>query len=372
MKKNILIIGGGFYGLYIAEHFALQGYKVLLCEKESEVMSRASYVNQARIHNGYHYPRSILTALRSRVSFPIFTEEFKDSIYNDFDKYYLIGRPLGYISAKQFKLFCERIGAPCRAAPDNIQSLVNSKYVETVFETKEWAFDTIKLREIMLQRLEVAGVELMLNSLVISVSQSNSSLLATIRTFSGLEEEMVFGQVFNCTYSMINSVNKDSGLTIIPFKHEMTEMCLVDVPDEIKKMSFTVMCGPFFSLMPFPSTNHHSFSHVRYTPHCDWKDCDSSSLVNAHEYFNTTRKISAWSKIRQDSMRYIPILGECEYISSLWEVKTILPASDNDDSRPILFMQDYGMKGYHCIMGGKIDNVYDAIDIIKQRGLDQV
>ncbi len=53
-------------------------------------MSRASYNNQARVHNGYHYPRSILTALRSRISFPRFVDEFRDCVDSDFDKYYLI------------------------------------------------------------------------------------------------------------------------------------------------------------------------------------------------------------------------------------------------------------------------------------------
>ena len=56
---RIVIIGGGFFGMYIAEYFARQGKKVLLCEKEADFMQRASYANQARVHNGYHYPRSI-------------------------------------------------------------------------------------------------------------------------------------------------------------------------------------------------------------------------------------------------------------------------------------------------------------------------
>jgi hypothetical protein len=47
-------------------------------------------------------------------------------------------------------------------------------------------------------------------------------------------------------------------------------------------------------------------------------------------------------------------------------VKTLLPASEIDDSRPILFKTNYGMNNFHCIMGGKIDNVYDVVEAIKQ------
>ena len=58
----------------------------------------------------------------------------------------------------------------------------------------------------------------------------------------------------------------------------MTEMCIVDVPDELKKVGITVMCGPFFSIMPFPSKQAHSFSHVRYTPHYEWDDNTAGTL----------------------------------------------------------------------------------------------
>lgn len=64
--KEIAIIGGVFFGMYIAEYLALKGCKVTIFVKENDFMTHASYHNQARVHNGYHYPRSILTALRSR------------------------------------------------------------------------------------------------------------------------------------------------------------------------------------------------------------------------------------------------------------------------------------------------------------------
>ena len=67
-----------------------------------------------------------------------------------------------------------------------------------------------------------------------------------------------------------------------------------------------------------------------------------------------------------DSARYLPLIRKCRYRDSLWEVKTLLPSSETDDSRPILFKMDYGLKGYHCVMGGKIDNVYDIITMIDQ------
>ncbi|MEI8635116.1 FAD-dependent oxidoreductase [Vibrio sp. PP-XX7] len=53
---DITIIGGGIFGPYIAEYFAKLNKKVLLIEKESDAMQRASYANQARVHQGYHYP----------------------------------------------------------------------------------------------------------------------------------------------------------------------------------------------------------------------------------------------------------------------------------------------------------------------------
>ena len=74
--------------------------------------------------------------------------------------------------------------------------------------------------------------------------------------------------------------------------------------------------------------------------------------------------------MKLDAQRYIPILGDVNYKESLWEVKTILPRSETDDSRPILFKANYGLPGLHCVMGWKIDNVYDVIQTISDLGLD--
>ncbi|MDY4993748.1 MAG: FAD-dependent oxidoreductase [Succinivibrio sp.] len=367
-----IIIGGGYFGLYLSWYLASKGYKVVLFEKESALMTHASYNNQARIHNGYHYPRSVLTALRSRVSFPLFIKDFPDCVYSSFDKYYCIGRHLSKVSSNQFYKFCKRIGAEIEPAPYKFTKFVNPLFIEDSFTVKEYAFDSTKLRDQLLSRIDGLPVEIKLNSEVKKVESYNSKLIVGYSASNSNEDSQLeyleTDQVFNCTYSSINKVNTENGIDIIPLKHEMTEMCLVDVPEEIKNLGITVMCGPFFSVMPFPSVTHngtvvHSLSHVRYTPHYEWYD--NVPYTDPHEKLSYDSKNTAFDLMLKDASRYIPILSECKYLRSLWEVKTVLPRSETDDSRPILCNFNHGLKGYHCIMGGKIDNVYDAVAAIE-------
>lgn len=363
--KKIVVIGGGFFGMYLAEHFAKSGHDVQLIEKEDNFMTCASFNNQARVHNGYHYPRSILTALRSRISFPRFVKEFSDCLDSDFAKYYLIGTPLGKVSAQQFLKFCERIGAPCEPAPSSIQRLINKNLIEACFSVTEYAFDAIKLRDLMVSRLQAVSVRCRMGVSVEKVCPEGTGLSAVVRNRATAEQDTIYADhVFNCTYSHINYVLANSSIELIPLKHEMTEMCLVEVPDELKKSGVTVMCGPFFSVMPFPSAGLHSFSHVRYTPHYEWHDEPDASYHDAQMKFDADLRNTAWRYMQKDAVRYMPILSECRYDRSLWEVKTLLPRSESDDSRPILFRMHHGLYGFHCVMGGKIDNVYDAVEAI--------
>lgn len=365
-QYDAVVIGGGFYGCAIALELTTYFDRVALLEKEADLMQRASYVNQARIHQGYHYPRSILTALRSRVNFKRFVAEFSDCVYNDFDKYYAIGRVSSKVSAEQFRLFCQRIDAPVQAAPKSIRQLFNRDLIEDVFTVKEWAFDSVKLKLMMLDKLAPATVDVALNTQVVRLMTQANGMQLTCAQEQG-DRKLQTRYVFNCTYSQINQILDASQLALIPLKHEYTEMALVQAPDPIRQMGITVMDGPFFSIMPFPARGLHSLSHVRYTPHHYWQDRMGDPYIDAHRYFQEVKPKSQHVHMIKDAQRYIPVLSECQYQDSIWEVKTVLPQSEVDDSRPILFRQSDQIPNFISIMGGKIDNIFDIRENLKSR-----
>lgn len=358
--RQVVIIGGGFYGLRIAQHlYEKLGIKrITILEKEKEVMQRASYNNQARVHGGYHYPRSILTALRSRVNLPAFSKEYSTAIKQDFTNYYAIARQLSKVSDRQFQGFFEKIGAPIQTDREAM-SYFDQRMIERVFTVSEYAFDTQKLRAIVMNKLRSYGVEIKTGEAAEKVASEGKRLSVRTATHTYHAD-----RVFNTTYSSINIVNRKSGLPIIPLKHELTEMCLVKMPDRLKGASFTIMCGPFFSLMPFPAKGDvYTMSHVRYTPHSEWIDSDSDDIRDGHQHLKKSHERTNFPQMSADIKRYMPDAKDIVYTGeSLWEIKTVLPQSEGDDSRPILFKPDYGgLKGYTCIMGGKIDNVYDVL-----------
>lgn len=355
---DAVIIGGGFYGCTVALELHKAGYHVCIVEKEADIMQKASYTNQARIHQGYHYPRSVLTARRSRVNFERFAEEFNECVFSSFAKYYAIGKISSRINAEQFRLFCHRIGAPLHKAPNHIKSLFNPDLVEDVFKVREYAFDAIKLKHFMRRQLDKAGVELITSAEVNKVTPLAGSLRFEY-TIPNDRIESSAHYIFNCTYSRINQVMQASSFPLVPLKHELTELALVEVPDILKNTGFTIMDGPFFSIMPFPARQLHSLSHVRYTPHNYWQDIPDRQYMDANAHINYAAKSSYHVHMLKDAQRYMPALADCSYVESLWEIKTVLPQSEIDDSRPILFRRSEQQPNMISIMGGKIDNIFD-------------
>ena len=360
-RYDVVIIGGGFFGCSLALHLKKPTNKVLILEKESDLMLHASYNNQARVHGGYHYPRSLLTALRSRVNLDGFMQEYGEIVDSTFEKYYAISRTFSKVSARHFYLFYKRIGAEIETAPAAIKKLFNSNLIEDVFRVREYAFDSLKLRHLIRRKLDAADVTYRFGAEAERLESDDNGIAITFTDPQSSTSSIHTKRLFNCTYSHINKLNYNSGLPFSPLKHELTEMALVDVPDELRNVGITVMDGPFFSIMPFPPRGLHTLSHVRYTPHVEWQDHEGT-WRNGHQFLRDNRPPTAFAKMVADAQRYVPSIGKSNYIDSLWEVKTVLTASEQDDSRPILFSADHGgIKGYTVVMGGKIDNIRDVL-----------
>jgi glycine/D-amino acid oxidase-like deaminating enzyme len=362
---DTIIIGGGFYGLSVALFLrdVIGMESILVIEKEPVMMSRASYVNQARVHMGYHYPRSVLTAYRSAVNFPRFVDEYKEAIVNDFDKYYAISKILSKVNGRQFVEFSRKINIDIEDAPEHIQRRFNPRLTDGVYKVKEYAFDSHKLRDILLAKINARpGITINSGEEVESVT----GLEGGVRILTS-KCEYKAKNVISCTYSQLNKLHRNSGIELIPLKHEIAEMCLVRLPKSLKDFSVTMMDGPFFSIMPFPTRGLHTLSHVRYTPHESWKDTEDTPSIrhDAHKYFSGLNIQTNYKRMYADVVRYIPELKDMELADTIWEVKTVLQKSEGDDSRPILFRPNFGIKGYTCIMGGKLDNIYDVFEDLR-------
>ena len=110
-----VVIGAGIYGLYAASRLAETGQPILIVEMDDGPFTRGSFVNQARVHNGYHYPRSVSTAVKSSSYFRRFSDDYAPAIIDNFRKVYALSSNFSFTNGVQFKRFCEYADVKCDA-----------------------------------------------------------------------------------------------------------------------------------------------------------------------------------------------------------------------------------------------------------------
>jgi glycine/D-amino acid oxidase-like deaminating enzyme len=356
---DAIVIGAGFYGASIAVYLSDAGARVALLDRGPDLLTRASYANQARVHNGYHYPRSFLTGLRASVNFPRFVADFQDCIHDSFEQVYAIPHSNTKVSAHQFRSFCRRIGVWMAPAPPSIMRLFEPLMIDAAFLVREFAFDAGRLRERLRELLAGSNVDFFFNCQADRVVGRDDQSLE-VQTTDGATFQAA--EAYNCAYSEINGLLRRSGLPMLPMKHEVAEIALIEPPRELAKLGVTVVDGPFFSTMPFPARKLHSLTHVRYTPSESWSDLDHNA--SPLDYLAQRLPQSRFPFMRKDAERFLPCLRKARHVDSLFEVKTVLLQNEVDDGRPILFRRNYGLPNLSVVMGAKIDNIYDVLTAI--------
>ncbi len=354
-RFDVVVIGAGFFGANIAAFYARKNQKVLLLEKGHQILGRASFFNQARVHNGYHYPRSLATAWSSHQNYDRFMTDYGDCVYSGFEHIYAIPRENLRTSSYQFAKFCDFVGLPHREIDRETQKLFDMTRIDRAFVVEEAAIDNARLRAKILSGLEaLPTLKLLCDAQVDAMDISDGEVTLSV---NGGVERFTTRRVFNVTYSGINQILRMIGQQPLAIKHELAEICMVRMPEPLRKLGFTVMDGNFFSCMPAPAHNCHSLSHVRYTPHAAWSSAETDPEVATKAA--AADVASRFSYMKNDSALYVPGLADVEYLHSTFEVKAVPIKNEFDDARPILFTVHEQSPQIVSVLGSKLDCIYE-------------
>jgi len=352
MRFDKVIIGAGLYGLYSAAICGQEKQTVLVLEYDPEPFMRATYINQARVHLGYHYPRSFSTAIKSRNYFDRFLNDYDFCIKRDFKKIYATSANFSWTDASQFKRFCQATDIKCISIDPGIY--FKPGMCDGVFETDEYTYDAQILRDHFLDRISKhENVHIKYSTRITSIRQNGNDYDIQLQDGTLIKTQFLL----NTTYGSVNQIHKLLGYDPFKIKYELCEIILCKVSSELANVGITLMDGPFFSVMPFGKTGLHSLTSVTFTPHitsydslptfkcqkeCPERNCSSAQL--AHKYLKENL--------------------ELEYHSSLFSIKPILQSSEVDDSRPTVIKTMNEFPKFISTLSGKINTVYDLDEVL--------
>ena len=372
MKKyDRIIIGAGLYGLYAALFCGRRGERVLVLECESAPFRRATYINQARVHQGYHYPRSLSTAEKSAGYFARFNRDFDFCIHREFNQIYATSSRYSWTDGNQFEAFCRAAGIPCQRIV--AENYFREELCDGAFLTREYTYDAMILRDWFLEQLSMLDKVIISYGEKISEIEQNSSVWQ-IRTEQGEAYQAEF--LLSAAYAGTNQVLKLAGFETFKIKYELCEIILCDAGEKLKEYGFTVMDGPFFSIMPFGRTGLHSLTSVTFTPHMTSMDeipafpcqaeshgsCSMKHLGNCNDC--PARPATAFPYMAHLARKYLREEYGFTYHSSLFSMKPVLQSSEIDDSRPTLIRVFSQKPTFAAVLSGKINTVYDLDEVL--------
>lgn len=255
---KIGIVGAGWYGCHLGSVLLQLGHDVTIYEAAAEVLPRASALNQARLHAGYHYPRCYATRSetaacfkRFMATYPHFTRAIEKNIYAvsqarsvmDFTTYTHIMRALGL----------------------NFTEVDAADYgltrVDGAINTEERSLDFGMARAHFRVKL---GSSLKLDRPVSKVRENGAQAIIDGETFD---------LAINCTWCAL-----DTGMPVEDIFYEPTTLFYYEATEPFYG-ALTTMDGDCFSVYPYQD-NVFTLSHVAHTPRGQFSNYAAADHVN--------------------------------------------------------------------------------------------
>ncbi|HVE27900.1 MAG TPA: FAD-dependent oxidoreductase [Sporichthya sp.] len=320
---RVAVIGAGVFGATAAVELARTGAKVELFEARRDLLEGATGRCQARLHSGYHYPRSDSTALSAKAGAVEFRERFPEAIRTA-EHHYVIAED-SKVSGPDYLAFLDRLGLPYEVVESP-----RVHHAQVTVRVPEAFVDVPVLRRLLKRDLRLAGVKV------------NFAHWADPQSLKGYDLIVVatYGQPWSR-----------------PLRYEVCEVALVEL-GHYQNQSFVVLDGDFVSLDPYNRT--HMLYDVQHTVH----SANVGYFPEIPEHLAPLlarpgagpTKVSRVDDMLDSASRHLRMMGRhgqgvAIYHGSLFSVRAVLPDVDATDERPTLVKRDGNVLS---ILSGKI------------------
>ena len=358
--KKVAVIGAGIFGCNVALAVARTGCDVVLLERLSDIIMGTSKNNTNRVHQGFHYPRNIQTAMECRDNYDRFEKEFHEALLDNYLNIYCIAENYSLTSKNEFIKFCDVLGLS--------YSMIDLNYLNVKIDNctlgiscKETILDSDILRNILRKKIiNNKRITLLCNTEVTAIKKY--SYQYELSFFPEIQLKQSFDVIVNCSYANINTLTKQLGYEIHEEQYEYTVVPIISL--DLPPISITIMDGPFMTLFPYGKTGKFLLYHVDHsvikteiakTLNRDWLDPHKSPLnsIDQHKHFDT---------MLNSCNKYVPALANAKLCGYLQSPRMVLAKHEQDDARPS-FINNYG-GGYFTVFSGKIDRSLSIADLM--------
>lgn len=336
INRKIAVVGGGLFGCTIAWILARDGFDVTLFEKEIDLFKGASYVNQYRIHRGYHYPRGPQTSFYANLCEITFRKYYSEA-YTPTKHYYLIAKHESKINAQEYEQYLNQQGLFYEKVR---LDFVNYEVIEQSYLVDEPIVDPDKLKLICRNYLARYKVKVELNTKFRPAEKSK------------------FDQIINATFCDINELKKQKG----KYQYMLYESCVMKLPKLFEAKSLIILDGDFLCFSPFKK-EFHCFVDVANSVLINQKsyqkplspDDQLNSYVNAGGYKTDLTNFEHYVK---KASIYFKQFKEAKYINSYFTYK-IFKILDQKNSDSVRISEIEKEKNMYSILSSKLVSCID-------------
>lgn len=330
---KIRILGGGWYGCHLAASFIGCGHEVVLWESSDQLFDGASGANPARLHLGFHYPRSKITRAMSQEHYAAFMLRYGQMTRTVPINIYAIAASDSVVD----------FGTYCQVLKGEVEFVKVEKPEELGLRNVEGALLTGE-RHIIIRQARKYFTALLKNNVLFG-----AEMLSTV-------DSQDWDYTIDCTFCALDGANIDR-----------YEPCITTLLRGPIDKAITIMDGPFPSIYPWDEEEGLcSLTSARYTPFAKCATrAEAEAILSSVSANDATRQ----SKAMLEQIRFFyPESESYEAVGYKLSIRA-MPRS-GADARLVDVIR-VGKRALR-VRAGKIDAIEHAAIIVKSMMLEGV
>ena len=332
MTKNVLIIGAGIHGCFLAKYLNKFNINIYLIEKNKDICLESSGATHNRANRGFHYPRSNETTSECKIAYDYFEKKYNPYLKKR-QSFYCIEKK-SKVSFKDYIFFFKKKKLKYKIIKKS--KFIKNNNLEGIIQAEEGCYDHNKLKVMLKKKLTQSKIKIFYNFNLDKIKYQNQ-VLTLISDKNKLIKNKI-DVIVNATYDSSNQILKKffAKKHFSEYLHQLTEV--VTVKTKVPFPGITIMDGPFATIMPLTKKKN---KYLLY-------DVTNSILKTSNRPISKNVKKTNYLKIKSKLSKYLNFTKDFKYVSSVYGNRPI-PKKDINDDRSTKIIENHYRKNIKMI-----------------------